>query len=162
MNTLYGVSYPIAIHENTQDNDGFELAAIKHAFDEGIDEFVLLQDSIEIKDKNLFDMVFSLKSFSVSLCNYPYYFGCYLGKYRLKTLEKITISQIKTKSDAVEYEQVFTRQYVANEPNLNIFFPGFGVNTGKIVMKLGEKRMVLENNYYTKYKGTWHRDMIHD
>ena len=67
MDTLYGVNYPIAIHENTRKRDGFEIAAIKHAIDEEIDEFVLLQDSIEIKDKSLFDIVFGMVEISIYL-----------------------------------------------------------------------------------------------
>ena len=61
------------------DCDGYEIGKIKWVIDHtDIDDFVFLQDSVEIKDNTLFDVCFST-THSVSICDYPNPFGCYLG-----------------------------------------------------------------------------------
>lgn len=161
LDTLKGLRYPVFLFINTKKRDRFELGAIKHAYKQGFDEFVLLQDSVEVKDIYLFDMLFkSNKGWAMSLCNHPYHFGCYLGKYRLETLKELEIPEVKNKLEAVEQEEVFTRNYVSKEKKFKPLFVNFGTNTTVFVEKFGEKRMVLENPYFIKYKGTWNRDMI--
>lgn len=160
LRSLSNVPFPIYVHMNTNTFDGFELAAIQYAVDIGLDEFVLLQDTIEWKNPILFEGLFGLVGKSISLCNHPYHFGCYLGKYRAETLNKLTIPQVSTKLEAVEQEEEFHRRYINLDPDTSILFPDFGGNTDVFINKFDEKRMVLENEHFIKYKSTWDRDML--
>ena len=140
------------------DCDGYEVGKIKWVIDHtDIDEFIFLQDSVEIKDNTLFDVCFST-THSVSICDYPNPFGCYLGKYKRSVLEKIYLPDIKTKAESVNYESKFFIDYMKYEQPTQI--GGSLEDVKNYVEKWGHKVMKIENEYLIKYKSIWTRDML--
>lgn len=140
------------------DCDGYEIGKIKWVLDHtDIDEFVFLQDSVEIKDNSVFDICFST-THSVSICDYPNPFGCYLGKYKRSVLEKIDLPDIKTKKESIDYERHFFIDYTRYEKLDQV--GGSLANVENYVEKWGHKVMKIENEYLIKYKSIWNRFMI--
>lgn len=140
------------------DCDGYEIGKIKWVLDHtDIDEFVFLQDSVEIKDPKFIEMCFFLPQ-SVSICNYPFFFGCYLGKYKRSVLEKMDLPDIKNKKEAVEYEAQIGIDYAKHEIPFALFEDLHNVEN--YVEKWGHKVMKIENEYLIKYKSIWNRFMI--
>lgn len=120
----------------------YELGAIKKA-SEIFDEFIFLQDSTEIKDNTLFDKLFETEG-NVALTNGFYH---YMGKYVSKDLPEIP--ECHNKEDAIYYEiRWFTKPY-------KVFKEELPVHTNNFEEKFGESRMILENKYIKKWKGTY-------
>jgi hypothetical protein len=126
------------------DCDGYEIGKIKWLLKyTQINEFVFLQDSIEIKDPSfLIEVLDSPQSFSIS--NSPRLFGSYLGKYKRSVLEKMALPDIKTKEESVEYEMQFGADYSFFEKPV-ILFDNLQ-NTDVFVEKWGKKVMKIEND----------------
>lgn len=141
--------YPILVVSDY----GYELGKIKFIYEHtDIEEFFLLQESCEIKDTKLFDMVFEKykgKSVSVS----PH-LQSYLVKYRRAILDKMEIPVVKSKIESIEQEYEFNKQYKEKDSSLNILFPDLG-DKDVFEEKFGRTNMVIENKYIKKYKGTW-------
>ena len=98
--SLDGVSYPVII----SDCEGYEVGKFKELLKlTDVENFVFLQDSIEVKDQSIFDLCFSSQA-SVSLNEYPQSFGCYIGKFKRSVLEKMSLPHLETKLDIVNYE----------------------------------------------------------
>jgi hypothetical protein len=140
------------------DCDGYEIGKIKWVLNNtDIDEFVFLQDTIEVKNPKFIDICFALPQ-SVSICNYPFLFGCYLGKYKRSVLEKIDLPDIKDKREAVEYEMQLGLDYCRFERPFELFDDLHNVDN--FVEKFGHKVMKIENDYLIKYKSIWNRSML--
>ena len=140
------------------DCDGYEIGKIKWVLEHtDFDEFVFLQDSIEIKDNSIFDFCFSYNG-GVSLCKYPMLLGCYLGKYERKALEQMSLPNIKDKSEAVDYESRFATEYLKYGNLLEV--GGSLRDVDNFVKKWGHKVMKIENEYLIKYKSIWNRNII--
>src|SRR5574342_425490 len=78
--------YPIVILYN----DDWEIGAIKWMYEHtDYDEFFLMQDTVEIKDTNLFDILFvEWREYSIMIAPKA---NSYLAKYRRKTLDNVHI-----------------------------------------------------------------------
>lgn len=140
------------------DCDGYEIGKIKWVLDHtDFEEFVFLQDSVEVKDNSVFDVCFSHNG-GVSLCNYPMLLGCYLGKYERKVLEQMNLPDIKTKNEAVDYESRIATDYLRHGSLLEV--GGSLNNVDNFVEKFGHKVMKIENEYLIKYKSYWNRSML--
>lgn len=140
------------------DCDGYEVGKLKWVLKKtDVDEFIFLQDSVEVKDPKFIEMCFFLPQ-SVSICNYPFFFGCYLGKYKRSVLEKMDLPDIKNKKEAVEYEVQIGIDYAKHEIPFALFDDLHNVDN--FVEKWGKKVMKIENDYLIKYKSIWSRDMI--
>ena len=140
------------------DCNGYEVGKLRWVLkNTNADEFVFLQDSVEIKDNSIFKICFSTNG-SVSICNYPNQFGCYLGKYKRSVLEKIYLPDIKTKAESVNYESKFFIDYMKYEQPTQI--GGSLEDVENFVEKWGHKVMKIENEYLIKYKSIWNRLML--
>jgi hypothetical protein len=153
LNPIYQIHY----HINTEHNNEYEIGGIKKGM-RLFDEFVLLHDTCVVKTNTLFDLFFGYQGTSVSVS--PNFLS-YLGKFRTKTLLKLTIPNVHTKREAVDAESQFLREYISFEPNHIVLFPGFDEHY-RWQAKHGRMNMVLENDYLIKYKATWHPSMIED
>jgi hypothetical protein len=152
-------NYPIVV----VDCGNYELGKIEWVLKYcSFDEFIFLQDSIEIKDNHLFDKVFSIKG-SVSICNYPRMFGCYLGKYKSHILKKlIDDNQLNlttvSKMDAINLEWILGDLYEKYEKPYELFDDL--QDSDKFVIKWDKKVMKIENDYLIKYKSIWSKTMV--
>lgn len=130
----------------------FELGAIRAALDlTDLEEFVLLQDSFEVKDQSFLDICFSREE-SVALG--PTFFH-YAGKWKRSVLEQMEIPEVFTKKQSIYWEHAFSRAYWERE-SVWVFDEHFhdGENQGFVEM-FGRTNMLLENDYYIKRKGNW-------
>ena len=134
----------------------FELGKIRWMFSNTcVDRFMLLQDSVIVKDPKFFDMAFDYpRSVAVSQC--PTVFGMYLGIYHRDTLAAAGMPQPKTKKEAIYYEMHWSNRYCSYE-HVPVMFPEFNDHNakGKTIELFGRNNLVLENDYLIKYKGTW-------
>lgn len=138
--------------------EGYEVGKLKWVLENTkFDEFIFLQDSIEIKNPRLFDLCFAIPQ-SVSICNYPSLFGCYLGKYKRSILEQMALPDINSKLQSVEYEMQIGSDYSKFEKPFELFDDLSDVDN--YVEKFGRKVMKIENDYLIKYKSIWNRSMI--
>ncbi|MEA2037296.1 MAG: hypothetical protein U9O94_07320 [Nanoarchaeota archaeon] len=157
-NLLFSISgydeYPIIILSDYS----YELGKIKFVMEHtDFDEFLLLHDSCEIKDTDLFRVVFDeMKGKSVSLSKSPRPVGSYLGKYRRSVLEQMDIPIINSKMESVVQEEDFNRSY----PDKWYYLPQSLRNSDVFIDMFGKRVMVLENNYLKKYKSVWRREQI--
>lgn len=134
----------------------FELGKIKWIFDNTtIERFMFLQDSVVIKNQNLFDLLFQDKG-SIALTNDPSVYGMYLGIYEREHLAKIDIPIPKSKKEAIEFEMSWTATYCQAAKNVRIALPDLADrNAVKKEIVFGRENLVLENDFLIKYKGNW-------
>jgi hypothetical protein len=122
-------------------------------------EWILIQDTLEILDTSIFDRMFD---------EFPYRsvaFGpgwmCYLGKYRRAILLQFPIPTALNKMDAFYYEHVLPTMYdfMARQiegQESHVMFPEW-LNTNPdnyYEEKFGRKNLVLANPYLLKRKST--------
>lgn len=137
--------------------EGFEVGALKKIYDfTNLDEFILLQDSVEIKDTSLFKKVFEEhKGISVGINKN---FHSYLAKYTREALDKTGFPEVNSKKESIKAETHWHKEYKEQNPHI-ILDPNFN-DSNKFKTINGDKCMVITNNYLTKYKRVWSEDMI--
>lgn len=137
------------------EDDRFELGAITKVLElTDWDEFILLQDTIEIKNNSIFEILFN--NYPNQSVAYNPHFQMYLGKFRRETLEKLSIPVVTNKIESVAQEGAFLKQYMDTE-NVAIFNPHFidGNFYGSYEELWGRKNLILSDEYLIKRKGTW-------
>lgn len=107
------------------------------------DKFIHLMDSCVVKDITLFDKLFEIDG-NVFLTNGGYH---YMGKFVSDTIPDVP--KISTKAEAISYELNWL-----NKP-YTFFEPDLPVHTDVFEEIHGQKRMLLENKYIKKWKGTY-------
>jgi hypothetical protein len=150
---LYALSGEQEWHIWQNPNDGFEIGAIEATLSlTKWDEFILLQDTIEIKDQKIFDKLF--EDYPGQSVSYNPYFQMYLGKYRREVLEKMMpLPQVRTKIDAVREEWDFTKKYSDVDGNTQVFNRHFVDDN--FYDKIENGVMKMQDDYIIKYKRTW-------
>lgn len=124
------------------DWNGWELAGIQKG-KEMFNEFIHLMDTTIIKDISLFDKLFSIEG-NVVLTKGNFH---YMGKFVSKELPNLPI--VRDKNIAIFLETKWLEGYKEFEPDLP-------VHTKNFETIHGQNRMVLENEYMKKYKGTFY------
>jgi hypothetical protein len=121
------------------------------------EELCHLHDSCFIKDRSVFDLAFERKGVSVS---FSQGFLMYIGKYVRPVLLRCGIPWVGSKRSDVRNEFDWNRRYIAcAQPNYVELFPDW-TDCDRFVEQFGQRRMMLENEYLIKWKGTWHTSMI--
>jgi len=135
--------YPITVLTNGIDRpeNSYELGAI-HIAKKIYDEFILLQDSVLIKDNTLFDVLFNIDG-NVFITEGGYH---YMGKFVSNTLGNIPTAN--NKDDSIRYElHWLDKPFTIMDNPLPVHTEIFDENKGG--------RMRLESKYLIKWKGTW-------
>lgn len=147
---LVGCKYPIHLCINPKKDCPYDPGAFYYAEKHGIEKFIILHDSMVIKDQALFDIAFSLDG---NVAIGKDFFMC-LGKFELKKVLPLPPKPID-KMSAINFEGKWLKTIAKDHficPEL--------IDKDVFVEKHGEKRMVLENKYLIKYKGTWVPSMV--
>lgn len=146
--------YPIIVVVN---ND-FELGKLKWVYENtDIEDIFLMHDSIQVKDTSIFKAIFD-DCQSIAITDSPCPFGMFWGKYKRSVLEHLEIPVTKTKQEAVEQEMVFNQKY-ASSCEYKVICPE--IRNGEVFEeKFGRTNMILENNYFKKFKATWSRNQL--
>jgi hypothetical protein len=138
------------------EGDYFECGAISAILEQtDLEEFILLQDTIEIKNPYFMEQMFNHEGQSVS---FGPRFEHYLGKYRREVLESIEIPTVITKWEAIQQEIKFNNNYIQSDPREVIaLFEDFNDSNpdNRIERRWGRANLVLENKYLIKRKATW-------
>jgi hypothetical protein len=156
-------TYPIVILSDYT----YFAGKIRHiAFETQIEEFTMIPDSLEIKDPSMFDILFKQhKGKSVSFwksTRRDFYMG--MGKFLSESLRKIDISYT---ASTMREDEVFARnlgeRYSTAEIQVAYLLPdGAEEESGLYMDKFGRKNMVVENDYFIKYKAHWSWEMLPD
>lgn len=142
----FGTRYDLVINEW----NGWELGGIERG-KERFSEFVHIMDTTLLKDLSLFDKLFEIEG-NVALTKDHFH---YMGKYVTKLLPNTP--RIHTKDMGIFMETT----WLDKTKNYSEFKPDLPVHTDNFTTIHGEKRMVLENDYLIKYKGTFFRSAEH-
>lgn len=123
------------------------------------DEFIILQDSMEVKNPDIFDICFEqYEGKSVSLCSTPAKFGNFHGKFLKDVFSRCSNLDTNSKMDDVMAELKFSQDYVNN---CGEFIDLCDLShTNNFEMKFDRLNMVTENDYFKKLKGTWALNMV--
>lgn len=119
-------------------------------------EFILIQDTLEVKDPTIFNIMFSHEGRSVA---FGKDWGCYIGKYRREILNQFPIPICLTKMDAFYHEHMFPVMYsfvaaqMEGEPPIILFPEWNNENPNNWYdYEFGRENLVLDNPYLIKRK----------
>jgi len=154
LNSLQNAPYPILVVGNDYIPETDEMMVINrwNAWELGgiaqgkkhFDEFIHLMDSCVVKDITLIDKLFEIDD-NVFLTNGGYH---YMGKFVSSSLPEIP--KISTKEEAIANELHWLKR------PCTYFEPNLPVHTDVFEEIHGQRRMLLENDYIKKWKGTFH------
>jgi len=86
----------------------------------------------------------------------PYFFGCYAGVYERSVIERLGVPFVKDKGHSILLEIDWHRRYVELHGEPTVLFPGLtDANAVREEERHGRVNLVLENEFVTKWKGTW-------
>lgn len=156
---LYSIqtTYPIII----SNHDGWVMDAIRLAFENTpFDEIFFLNTSMIVKDNAIWDIVF--KEYAGRSVAVGDKFLMHLGKYRREIAEKTNYPIIRNKMDEVYLGEFgWTKEYIALEPDYVHVQPI--TDTFKVYEeKHGRRNMILENDYFKKWKAHWDASSLND
>jgi len=140
---------------------GFELGKLEWVFNNtDLDRFIFLQDSLVIRDEEMFETLFATPGSSCIMCD-PGHFGSYLGLYERTTLSEVGFPICHTKEDSIRNEIEWTEKYmdVAGEISHPL---GIMHNEVITVRKFRRENRVYINEFYEKWKGDWNQKTIYD
>lgn len=124
------------------DWNGWEIGVIERG-KENFDEFVHIMDTTLIKDISLFDKVFAIEG-NVVFTKGNFH---YMGKFVTKELPNLP--RVHDKTTAIMLETKWLDGFPCTE-----FEPDLPVHSLNWIEIHGQKRMVIENEYMQKFKGT--------
>ncbi len=148
--SLEGVKYPYSVFMNDKDNSGYELGVLKRAYEEIRDDLFFLQDTCEIKNKEMFDYADNQPG-GVAICDR---FMSYLGKYKRDVLAQMVFPEVKDKEQSIHHEGEFNRRYIKLDKDFS-YFPQRLHDSNVFEEKFGRQNMILENDFIIKYKFTY-------
>jgi len=135
--------------------DRYELGAFVAALEQtDWDEFLFLQDTFEVLDKSFIGVVMN-EPRSVALG--PTFFH-YAGKWKRSVLETMDIPVVTSKKESAHWEHTFSRLYweLVGPDGVAVIDMGFhDGNPARFEDRFGRHNMVLENQWYRKYKADW-------
>lgn len=123
------------------------------------DEWILIQDTLEIIDTSIFDYMFDAPSLQNKSVAYGPGWLCYLGKYRREILMQFPLPVCLTKADAYYHEHMLPRIYeqvasVIEGSPVHVMFPEWGNKNPKnhTDYAFGRENLVLYNDFVIKRK----------
>jgi hypothetical protein len=135
---------------------GFELGKIEWVYrNTTLERFLFLQDSAEVLSKGFWGRLDEFPG-SVALLGDPSVYGSYMGVYERKVLDKLVgWPLVNSKMSSIANEIMWTRDYADKAGSVPVLFPDLIDADGYMGEKFGRMNLVLENQYFRKWKGTW-------
>jgi hypothetical protein len=131
------------------DWNGYELAGIEKGMEE-FDEFILLHDTVIIKDQSMFDIAFNFEGSIYFTQDLAY---SYFAKYRTSVLKQMVIPRVYNLEEAIREERPFGLHYSELETSSMQLEPlGAGDHSFPVVERHGRKGIILENSFLSKHK----------
>ena len=134
----------------------YELGKIRWLRDNTtLDRFLLLQDSVVIKDESLIEASFEQEG-SVCFSTDPFMFGMYLGVYDMEIIRQIDVPIVTSKRQSIDYEITWHKTYCDLAGEVTVMFDDIRDSMAKgVVIRHGRENLLLENDYLMKFKGDW-------
>jgi len=151
--SLEGVDYPIHVCINPKRAGAYDTAAFYYAEEHGLETFMILHDTLMVKDKAFIEEAFSHEGL-VSILGIPF-LSC-LGKYEKDLLPPLPMKP-SNKQEAINFESHYARML---KPS-HTLFPDLQ-DTNEYMEKHGKRRMLIENDSFRKYKSVWSEAMIEE
>lgn len=145
--------YPILI----SNHEGWVMEGIKKIWQTTkYDELVFLNESMIVKDNAIWDILFNqYRNKSVMLGER---YLMFFGKFRRVMVNKLSFPDVRSKyEDVMLGEGGWCRQYMELKDHIALQPLADG---DRFEMKHGRKNMVLENDYFIKYKATWDMETL--
>jgi hypothetical protein len=120
------------------------------------DEIVFLNESMVIKDNAVWDILF--KDYAGQSVMLGERFLMFFGKFRRQQVDKLTFPTVRNKIDDVLLgEGQWCRQYMELGEYVELQPLADG---NRFTEKHGRTNMVLENDYFIKWKGSWDMETL--
>jgi hypothetical protein len=149
--------YPVIV----TNHEGWGIDGVRKMFTHTeFDEIFFLNETMLVKDNIIWDIVFEkFKGESVAIGeNYLMWLGKYLRKHVLQTTFPVVTSK---REDITLGEFEWNKQYIGQDSSF--YTVGMMTDTfDKYEERHGRTNMVLENEYFIKYKATWDLGMLND
>jgi hypothetical protein len=133
---------------------GFELGSISFVLEKtSIERFVFIQDSVQILDDKVFDIVENIPGPNC-LLHQPGCYGSYMGVYDRKYLNKLITVPAFSKEDSIRGEWEWTSDYLKvagkckHELGKDWQVKGYETYNGRV-------SQIIETKFLRKYKGDW-------
>ncbi len=133
---------------------GFELGTISFILkNTTIERFVFIQDSVQILDNQVFDIIENMPGPNCLLHD-PDCYGSYMGVYDRKHLNRLLTSPAFSKEDSIRNERVWTSEYLKFASGCNHALgrewqvKGYETSNGRV-------SQIIETKFLRKYKGDW-------
>lgn len=134
---------------------GYELGKIQWVYEHtDIERFLFLQDSVEVLSDGFWARLNEFDG-SVALLSDPDKYGSYMGVYERSILQYCDWPDVSGKADSIAHEIMWTRDYCARAGDIPVMFPELRDAAGFETERFGRNNLVLENQYFRKWKGTW-------
>ena len=135
---------------------GYELGKIEWVHrNTTLDRFLFLQDSAEVLSHGFWGRLEEFPG-SVALLGDPSVYGSYMGVYERKVLNKMPgWPLVDSKMGSIANEIIWTRDYADMAGGVPVLFPELTDANGHVVEHFGRDNLVLENQFFRKWKGTW-------
>lgn len=144
--SLIGCKYPIRVVDG---KSTFDPMGFYYGVEKKIREFVLIHDSVFIKDLKFLDTLFEIQGHVAFM---PGFLSC-LGKYVTEDLPPLP-PQPMTKHQGVAFESGYCGHLQGH-----VMFPNLG-DGNRFEEKNGRNNMIIENDLFIKFKGFWGPDMV--
>jgi len=136
---------------------GYELGKIKWIHRQtNFERFLFLQDSSEVLSPDFWTRLDEFDG-SVALMSDPRLYGCYMGVYERSVLDLLDYwPETNTKELSIRNEIDWTQAYCDAAKDVPVMFPELRDSVGFEQEHLGRTNLVLQNDLFRKWKGTWH------
>lgn len=132
---------------------GYELATIDWAR-RLYNEFILLQDSVIVKDAKAFNDAFADEGRMYCFAEKGYGYYCKFVSSLLP--EELPVA--KSKMDSIRYETEWMRPLIAKHDA--VMYDPVLIDCDRYDSIHGTRVMVIENPWFIKYKSCWHPSMV--
>jgi hypothetical protein len=133
---------------------GFELGKLNWVLENTTaDRFLILQDSVVIRDEKFFDLIFAVDG-SACFIEGDHCYNGFMGLYERTVLSDLIIPRVSDKSQSVKYEVEWTQEYIAACGQVDHPIP-ISQKKFETVRKFGRENLVLLTPYFEKWYGTW-------
>lgn len=132
------------------DWNGFELGGIEQGM-ERFDEFILLQDTVIIKDQSMFDICFDFEGSVFFTDQGLYHYG---AKFRTELLKFVGVPRVESRLQAIHHEWYWGHMYFMTEKNKK-YLPeimDYGNDSYPKVERHSRVGILLENRFMQKHK----------
>jgi hypothetical protein len=127
----------------------------------GYDELFFMNESMICKDNTIWDIVFHEYG-GKSVCMSERYL-MFFGKFRRQMVSRLEFPEVHTKyEDVMLGEGKWCREYYELNDHVEIepLADGDTTDPNRFEEKYGRQNLVLENNYFKKWKGTFNMETL--